>query len=130
MKTINNFLFAAEHVAGQQEIADVFLPVFTDRIICTIPVVKCDLFRGLGAEEQPAAAIPAFWECDNGIDHPSSPQSGKYRAHAHLPAPGFWWFKPEIFRRQTFPYISLDGRVSLCVPAAISSFVCFLSQSR
>ena len=36
---------------------------------------------GFGIEEQPAASVPAFWERDNGIDHPSLPQSGEYRAH-------------------------------------------------
>lgn len=39
-------------------------------IILTSAVVKNDTFRNFGAKEKPAAAIPAFWECNKGINHP------------------------------------------------------------
>lgn len=38
-----------------------------------VAVVQNDTFRIFGAEEEPAASIPAFWERDNGINHPFTP---------------------------------------------------------
>ena len=97
------FDISAGRITGERQELYIFFPISTQGIVLTPAVIQKNAFRIFGAEEEPAASIPVFGECDNNINHPFPLQSGEHRAHADLPVPGFGELKHEIFWRQTFP---------------------------
>lgn len=67
------FNLPARRIASKWQELFIFFPISAYGIVLAPAVIQQDIFRIHGAQEKPATAIPAFGECDKGINHPFTP---------------------------------------------------------